>query len=138
MVQLRAAVVIAAHSDIALPFVEQPQLAPLIRQLKRDLWDSGGDPVEASFLSDIDDRLCATVDAQDGPMALLSPREQEVIAELAGGLTNKEIARVLDMTEHTVKFHLKNIFVKLGVDRRAHALAALRDSQRDFQLGKRP
>jgi LuxR family maltose regulon positive regulatory protein len=134
MVHLRAAVGIAARSDIALPFVEQRQLAPLIRQLKRDLWDSGGDPVEASFLSDIDDRLSATVDTQDGPMALLSPREQEVMAELAGGLTNKEIARVLDMTEHTVKFHLKNIFVKLGVDRRAHALAALRDSQ----PGKRP
>jgi len=123
---LRAAVGIAAHSDIALPFVEQPQLAPLIRQLKRDLWDSGGDPVEASFLSDIDDRLSATVEPQNGPLALLSPREQEVVAELAGGLTNKEIARVLDMTEHTVKFHLKNIFVKLGVDRRAHALVALR------------
>jgi len=126
LVHLRAAVGIAAHSDIALPFVEQPQLAPLIRQLKRDLWDSGGDPVEASFLSDIDDRLSATVEPQNGPLALLSPREQEVVAELAGGLTNKEIARVLDMTEHTVKFHLKNIFVKLGVDRRAHALVALR------------
>jgi len=128
-VHLRAAVSIAAHSDIALPFVELPQLGPLIRQLKRDLWDSGGDPVEASFLSDIDDRLSATFDTQEGPMALLSPREQEVVAELAGGMTNKEIARVLDMTEHTVKFHLKNIFVKLGVDRRAHALAALRESQ---------
>jgi LuxR family maltose regulon positive regulatory protein len=56
-------------------------------------------------------------------IAGLSPREREVVHELKLGSTNKEIARALDMTEHTVKFHLRNIFNKLGVDRRAHVLA---------------
>lgn len=116
----------AANEGISLPFFEQHGLAPLIRQLKRELWDCGGDPVHASFLTEIDERLAAAAPHAVGPIALLSTREQEVIAELARGLTNKEIARALDMTEHTVKFHLKNIFAKLGVDRRAHALAALR------------
>jgi LuxR family maltose regulon positive regulatory protein len=91
-------------------------------------WDGGGNPVEASFLSSIDERMAETGPADDSPIAVLSTREQEVVAELSRGLTNKEIARALDMTEHTVKFHLKNIFAKLGVDRRAHALSALRDT----------
>ena len=127
MVHLRTAVEIAARQGIALPFLEQRELVPLIRQLKRDLWDSGSDPVEASFLADIDERIAEGVPTGNSPMDLLSTREQEVVAELSRGLTNKEIARALDMTEHTVKFHLKNIFAKLGVDRRAHALSALRD-----------
>ena len=128
MGHLREAVERAAGEGIALPFFEQPELAPLIRRLKRALWDGGGNPVEASFLSSIDERMAETGPADDSPIAVLSTREQEVVAELSRGLTNKEIARALDMTEHTVKFHLKNIFAKLGVDRRAHALSALRDT----------
>lgn len=54
---------------------------------------------------------------------LLSPREREVLRELCAGASNKKVARALDMTEHTVKFHLRNIFQKLKVDRRAHAVA---------------
>lgn len=57
-----------------------------------------------------------------GQQDILSHREMEVLLKLQGGLSNKEIARALEMTEHTVKFHLKNIFVKLGVDKRAKAV----------------
>lgn len=129
MVHLRAAVGQAARLRIALPFIEQAALTPLIRQLRRELWDAGEDPIEASFLSDIEEKLAALTPVE-GPMSLLSAREQEVVAELSRGLTNKEIARALDMTEHTVKFHLKNIFAKLGVDRRAHALSAVRQTRK--------
>lgn len=125
---LRSAVERAATEGIALPFFEQHGLASLIRRLKRELWDGGGDPVAASFLSDVDERITALVVPSDSTIATLSSREQEVVGELSRGLTNKEIARALDMTEHTVKFHLKNIFVKLGVDRRAHALSALQQT----------
>lgn len=57
---------------------------------------------------------------------VLSARELEVLAELASGAPNKLIARHLQMTENTVKFHLKNIFQKLGVRHRVEALAAAR------------
>ena len=59
--------------------------------------------------------------AQESP---LSDREQEVLEGLAQGLSNKGIARALDMTENTVKFHLKNIFVKLGANNRVVAVSA--------------
>ena len=55
---------------------------------------------------------------------LLSPREREILQELALGFSNKDIARMLDMTENTVKFHLKNIFKKLEVDNRIRAVSA--------------
>ena len=54
----------------------------------------------------------------------LSEREQEVLDELAQGLSNKGIARALDMTENTVKFHLKNIFIKLDASNRVMAVSA--------------
>lgn len=53
----------------------------------------------------------------------LSQREQEVLEEVAQGQSNKGIGRVLDMTENTVKFHLKNIFIKLNVTNRVMAVS---------------
>ncbi|RMF08580.1 MAG: hypothetical protein D6763_09670 [Alphaproteobacteria bacterium] len=64
---------------------------------------------------------------QDGADAVLSPRELEVLTELAQGYSNKQIARALDMTENTVKFHLKNIYAKLGVDKRGLAVVEARN-----------
>jgi LuxR family maltose regulon positive regulatory protein len=57
----------------------------------------------------------------------LSARELEVLAELARASSNKLIARALQMTENTVKFHLKNIFQKLGVRHRAQAINTARE-----------
>lgn len=56
-----------------------------------------------------------------------SPREREVIEELTQGLSNKEIARALDLSENTVKFHLKNIYSKLKVTGRTAAIARASD-----------
>jgi len=53
----------------------------------------------------------------------LSPREQEVLAELAKGISNAEIAATLDISENTIRFHLKNIYDKLGVTNRTEATA---------------
>jgi LuxR family maltose regulon positive regulatory protein len=63
--------------------------------------------------------------SSNGPQ--FSSREFEVLEELIQGCSNKEIARALDMTEHTVKFHLKNIFAKLKVERRGQAIAMARE-----------
>lgn len=60
-----------------------------------------------------------------GQAAVLSEREQAVLRLLSQGLTNKAIARALQVSDNTVKFHLKNIFTKLGVASRADAVRAL-------------
>lgn len=55
----------------------------------------------------------------------LSEREQEVIHWIKSGKTNQEIGLILDISQHTVKSHLKRIFQKLNVTRRAQAVALL-------------
>jgi len=58
-------------------------------------------------------------------MSLLSRREQEVVRYLCDGLTNRDIARVLGLSEHTVKNHLLRIYAKLGVEKRVEVIFAL-------------
>jgi DNA-binding NarL/FixJ family response regulator len=53
----------------------------------------------------------------------LTPRELQVLNELAKGLANKQIADVLNISENTVKWYLKNILAKLRVADRAEAVA---------------
>jgi ATP/maltotriose-dependent transcriptional regulator MalT len=55
---------------------------------------------------------------------LLSDRERQVLAEVATGKTNREVAQTLAISQHTVGRHLENIFTKLGVTTRAAAIAA--------------
>lgn len=57
------------------------------------------------------------------PAQDLSQREQEVLEKLARGLPNAEIAAQLTVSENTVRFHLKNIYEKLGVANRTEAVA---------------
>lgn len=56
-----------------------------------------------------------------------TPRQKEVIAEMCKGKTNKEIARVLGMAEATVKLHLTEIFIKIGVSNRSKAIIKVVD-----------
>jgi DNA-binding NarL/FixJ family response regulator len=53
----------------------------------------------------------------------LTPREAEILALLADGLANKEIAARLRISSHTVKTHVQSVFAKLGADSRAEAVA---------------
>jgi two-component system, NarL family, response regulator YdfI len=52
----------------------------------------------------------------------LTPREIEVLGMLAEGLGNKAIAKRLNLSEHTVKFHISSIFAKLNVSSRTEAV----------------
>jgi DNA-binding CsgD family transcriptional regulator len=62
--------------------------------------------------------------------ALLTPRELEVLAALAEGMTNKAIARRLDISLHTVKFHVESVFRKLGARTRTEAVAKASERRR--------
>jgi DNA-binding NarL/FixJ family response regulator len=75
-------------------------------------------------------RLAAHVHAkkQRPPDAALTSREQDIIALIDRGLSNKEIARQLKISLPTVKNHVHNILEKLQVRRRAAAAALLRDA----------
>ena len=62
----------------------------------------------------------ASVSASPSPSPL-SPREEEVLREIAQGASNKEIARRLDIAETTVKIHVQHILRKLGLSSRVQA-----------------
>jgi len=55
--------------------------------------------------------------------ALLTPRETEILTLVGQGMSNKEIARELGISVHTVKFHLEALFNKLEATSRAEAVA---------------
>jgi len=59
----------------------------------------------------------------------LTAREKEVLQQMAEGLANKQIALVLGISEHTVKFHLSALYAKLGVASRTEAV------KRGIELG---
>ena len=56
----------------------------------------------------------------------LSPREQDVLRELARGATYADIATLLYLSENTVKTHVSSLYAKLAVSRRSEALAVAR------------
>ncbi|MET4148063.1 ATP/maltotriose-dependent transcriptional regulator MalT [Bradyrhizobium sp. RT9b] len=56
-------------------------------------------------------------------LSALSRRETDILTRIADGLSNKEIARSLDIGPETVKSHLKSVFTKLGVEKRAQAVS---------------
>lgn len=94
------------------------------------------------LLADSNLELVARIDQADAVVTLppaarhqeplieaLTVRELDVLGLVADGLPNREIAHALDISEHTVKFHLASIFGKLGVSTRTEAV------QRALRLG---
>lgn len=72
-------------------------------------------------------RLMERAAPPEDPLAQLSQRELDVLRQMAGGRSNKEIALALDLTENTVKTYVREILAKLNVvDRTQAALVAVR------------
>jgi two-component system response regulator DevR len=63
-------------------------------------------------------------------LALLSPQEKRVLALIAEGCTNKEVAVRLGLSEKTVRNYLSTVFEKLHVSRRAEAAVIFAQEQR--------
>jgi len=91
--------------------------------------------VERGSHSDYARRLLDTLEAGSEPKAMqiagtgetLTPREVEVLRLIASGASNREIARELVVSEHTVKVHVTNLYGKLGVKTRTQAIARTRE-----------
>ena len=92
---------------------EDPEVAAELRRLLEAAGHEVVDALEEGF----------TPVPETEPRALLTPRELEVLGAIGEGLTNKAIARRLDISLHTVKFHIESLFRKLGVRSRTEALA---------------
>jgi LuxR family transcriptional regulator, maltose regulon positive regulatory protein len=73
------------------------------------------------------DRGRAAVIARPGKRQTLSSKETEVAALLMRAYTNRQLAQSLSMAPDTVKWHLKNIFGKLGVSNRTEAVLKLKE-----------
>lgn len=79
---------------------------------------SGGTSIPAEMLI----APAATDEAGKAPwVALLSPRELQVLKAVARGVSNKQIGRELNLAEVTVKLHLRAVFRKIGAHSRAEA-----------------
>lgn len=117
---------IAAFDDLTMPYDaarRRLELAAVAAASGR-----GGAAAEATTVATSAlERLGAPVPSttppavHDGTLGSLSGREREVLALVAGGLTNQGIADELHLSPHTVARHLANIFAKLGVRSRTAA-----------------
>ena len=106
------------------PFVGLEPLKPMLGRVKGDVSLKQESVLLANFVSQVSKRR-RDVRPQSGN-DLLSVREHEILEQLAQGHSNKEIARRFELTQNTVKFHLKNIYSKLEVNRRTQAIAQAR------------
>ncbi len=80
--------------------------------------------IETTFFLQRIDRIIKSSTSQakhDNPMQLLTSREEEILNWLVKGSSNKEIARILDISESTVKVHVQNILKKFNVTSRVEA-----------------
>ncbi len=94
-----------------LLFGEIPLPKPITHSILRQLTENVHKSLSRAYNHDLNEK------------PLLSPRETEVMMEVALGKSNKEIAQSLFISENTVKNHVYNILQKLGVSSRTHAVA---------------
>jgi DNA-binding NarL/FixJ family response regulator len=118
--------------DVRAPY-EEARVRALIGAACRVLGDDDAAEMELDAARSVFERLGAAPElarlapsAAAPPAALpdgLTAREAEVLALVASGRTNHEIAQVLIVSDHTVRRHLQNVFSKIGVSSRAGATA---------------
>jgi DNA-binding CsgD family transcriptional regulator len=111
-----------AHDHLGLSPVSLPPLDPVLREQFHQFYVRHH--VEQQQIAGLS---MPTPDAREDAalpvLEPLTPREEEVLASLLAGQSNREIARHLVVSEHTIKNHLTHIFQKLGVSDRAQAIA---------------
>ncbi|BCL84502.1 LuxR family transcriptional regulator [Ktedonobacteria bacterium brp13] len=101
----------------------EPIKALLLRLLSTYSGESEDYRIYLHTLLNVLDQQTATVPTQLTPTVILSEREQKVLALLAHGLSNQQIATTLVIAPSTVKWYLKQIYTKLNAHNRVQALA---------------
>jgi LuxR family maltose regulon positive regulatory protein len=121
---LKKALLIAIPEKFYRVFIDEGEpMARLLRATVRHIGVVGMPRAMVDFLSEIMSILNARGQSEDKAVGhILSLREIEVLRELSLQRANKVIARNLNLTEATVKFHLANIYRKLGVNSRIMAV----------------
>ena len=66
----------------------------------------------------------SSIPAQPQRLVALTPRELEVLEMISSGMTNAEAGRRLELSVHAIKFHLAEIYRRLGVSNRTEAAVA--------------
>jgi LuxR family maltose regulon positive regulatory protein len=131
---LMRAISLAARRRYLRPFRDRADLmAELVNETKQKDWPFVTDE-ERSFFGEVCSGLITKGSRVPEPVPLLSSggmevpteRERELLGLLASGLSNQEIADTLSLSVATVKWHLYNLYAKLGVKNRASALARAR------------
>jgi DNA-binding CsgD family transcriptional regulator len=123
------AIITVVAAGYALTPLPRPPLAPILASRAWGAGESKGAGAGEDDPHPTFSRLRGRVgwgdpgDPVDGLTATLSPREHEVLALLAEGASNKEIARALGLTIHTIKFHVASLTEKLGARSRVEAVA---------------
>jgi DNA-binding CsgD family transcriptional regulator len=117
----RDAELAAVYADGLAGALERAALRDTLRRHREELRSAVG--WLSARLGESGDEGAAAPDAGDAQIALLTPRELEVLLLLARGRTNAAIAKELLISEATAKYHVKNILGKLQASTRADAVA---------------
>jgi len=113
----------------ARPRVTVVSADPRLARLVADRLGASGDlevevvPSPHDGAPRVDGTASVIVDGADASTGnVLTPRETQVLGLLADGLANKQIAGMLGISDHTVKFHVESIMRRLGAANRAEAV----------------
>ena len=134
-------------------FGDRPSAGRVVEAVKAGAMDYISLPMRAERLAaslkriareaaDFADERLRRIEANNR-MATLSPREREVLDQMANGMSNKLIARRLDISPRTVEIHRANMLAKLNVDHSAAAIrlrieAELRERAPSLRAGSQP
>lgn len=120
------AISLAADNCLYRCFVEEGgDACSLVDQAMRRTGAINFTPAEINLIAHVLAARGATKVAQSVGDKLLSERERDILQGISDGLSNKQIARRLNLGEDGVKYHLKRLFAKLGVvDRSMAAMVA--------------
>jgi DNA-binding NarL/FixJ family response regulator len=121
-----AATLVAIITVVAAGYALAPSPSPplpLSRTIPRKRGREGWGKREGKAGGAGEDPFADSADVSDDLANSLSLREREVLALLAEGASNKEIARALALSIHTAKFHVASLIEKLGARSRGEAVA---------------